>query len=69
MSALQRLGRGDIAYITFPAEFPADADPRAVRTVRIEALKACELDMDAHAAVSIAVVRPPKKLTRNRHRV
>jgi hypothetical protein len=25
--------------------------------------------MDAHAAVSIAVVRPPKKLTRNRHRV
>ncbi len=69
MSLLKRLDRGDIAYITFPDEIPEGVDSRQVRTVRIEAIKACELDMAAHEAVSIAVVRPPKKLTRNRHRV
>lgn len=69
MSALQRLDRGDIAYITFPSEIPDGEDPRTVRTIRIEALSRCEIDLDAHKAVDIAIVRPPKTLTRRRHQL
>lgn len=65
----QRLSRGDIAYITIPAEPPAGVDPASLRTIRIEATKNCEFDFGAHEAVKIAIVRPPKTLTRNRHRL
>lgn len=63
------LDAGDVVYIHFPSEIPAGVDGAQLRTVRLEAKGRCQIAKEHHELVKMQVVRPPRNLTRNRHKV